>query len=115
MYGILINYKTLHTYKNITTLESFGKLLVKLAMKEEGKSFTTQNIKEYIKEWAETLTENSDGQETYTAESCTDTIADNLVYSNCHHYKGIQPLTSEEMKLLYQSIASFLDDKLKAL
>ena len=26
-----------------------------------------------------------------------------------------KPLTSEEMKLLYQSIASFLDDKLKAL
>jgi hypothetical protein len=115
MYGILKNYKTLNTYKNITTLESFGKLLVKLAMKEEGKSFTTKNIKEYINEWAEILTENSDGQETYTAESSTDTIADNLVYSNCHHYNEREPLTSEEKKKLYQSIASFLDDKLKAL
>jgi hypothetical protein len=115
MYGIL-NDRTLTTYSKITTLEGFGKQLVKLALKDEGKAFTTKNIIEYIKEWADVLNDNSDsGHENHTPQNCTPTIADNLVYSNCHHYNKTKPLTSEEMKELCEEIEKFLDSKIKGL
>jgi hypothetical protein len=113
MYGILTG-RTLTTYTKLTTLKAFGKQLVKLALKEEGKEFTTANIIEYLKEWADVLNENEDGgNENHTAENCTHIVADNLVYSNCHHYNQREPLNSKEKEELYKSIASFLDSKIE--
>lgn len=74
--------------------KSCANILLRLALKEDGKEFNMSSMKLFLEEYAEYMNENLfDDREDHTASDITDYVADNIVHCNAPHIISIKNRT----------------------
>ena len=117
--GLLINGK-LMTFPNngqeITPLK-IARTILLVRMREEDKDclFTSETRIQYYKEYCECLTENSDGETTYTIENSIDYVSDLIMYSNAPNIIGVNrvQVSSEYTEVVYKELVNLLETDLQ--
>ncbi|MCK9574670.1 MAG: hypothetical protein WC979_00215 [Candidatus Pacearchaeota archaeon] len=99
------------------SISDFARMLIKLAMKEEGLKFNDEGRFKYIESWVETLIECANGEpQNYNVSNVSDQIADNLIYSRYHiiDMSNRTSITSEIKNIIYNEIVAILDKTVAA-
>lgn len=103
-YAILRGKKVIVLPEFVGSTADLGVYILKLQMRKEGNRFNDEGRVEYLKDWAETITENS-GEHT-EFDQVVEVAADTLVYSTYHliDYDLKESLSSEHKSQVYNAI-----------
>lgn len=107
--------------KSAETTNSVARIILKIAMKEDNLKFNDKNRVQYLNDWADVMTENSQGDgndETYKGENIADHVADFLVWGNGLHIIAKSNMTevgTEIKESIYKEMVDVIESSFETL